>query len=360
MRWPRTAGGRGAAGRRWSPALLGLSVLAVASGLRAQVPAGAGGPDRAGAVAAAPRLTLDDALGAALATHPALAAAEAGVERADAGRSDAFSAWLPSLSLDAGLTRYENPMVVAPLHGLDFANPPHFDNLLAQGGLSLGWTVFDAGRGARYGRAQALEGVARAGARSAEQQVLADVARAYLRVGSTREVLDAHDRGVAALQGERDRAAQVLQQGRAARVTLLRAEAALAQAQADREAARMDAELAERDLARLMGVPPERVAGAPLQAVRLVADTLPSRAEALDLAQQASPELESVRGQAQAARAGRSESRALWLPRVQLLARLSQYGSNQYSPTHEWQGGVQVSYPLFTGGARMAAGERAG
>ncbi len=44
---------------------------------------------------------------------------------------------------------------------------------------------------------------------------------------------------------------------------------------------------------------------------------------------------------------------------MQLVGRLAQYGSNDYSPTREWQGGLQFSYPLFTGGARIAAGERA-
>ncbi|HEX9108474.1 MAG TPA: TolC family protein, partial [Longimicrobiales bacterium] len=48
------------------------------------------------------------------------------------------------------------------------------------------------------------------------------------------------------------------------------------------------------------------------------------------------------------------------LPKLQLVGRYGQYGSQDYSPTREWQGGVQLSYPLFTGGSRLAAQERAG
>ncbi len=315
----------------------------------------------ASAPAAVTPLSLDSAIASALASNPTMQAAQAQVDRAEAGQVDARSAWLPSLSLDAGVMRYQLPMVVAPLHGIDLKHLPAFDNALAQGGVSLGWTLFDAARGARNGRARALAGAAQSSADAATLQLMSQVARAYLRVRATREVLDAHERQVTALAGERDRAAKVLDQGRTARVTLLRAEAALAQAQAERESARMDAGLAERDLARLMGVSAERVAGASIPALRLrgAAAGAPARADAVAGALARSPALAALQKQEEAARAGTAESRALWLPKLQLVGRLAQYASTDYSPTHEWQGGVQLSYPLFTGGARVAAGERA-
>lgn len=319
----------------------------------------------AGAVRAQspPAISLKDAVQAALATYPSLASAEAAVDRARAGESDARSAWLPSLSLDASAMRYQQPMVVAPLHRIDLQHMPAFDNTLAQGGVSLGWTVFDGGaRRGRFGRARALEGAAESAADASRLRLLSDVSRAYLRVVSTREVLEANDRQDAALRGERDRAAKVFDQGRTPRVTVLRAEAGLAQAQAQREAARMDAELAERELARLMGVPAERVAGAPLPRLALVAPGVPgatARDSAVARAMEANPDVGLLRRQEQAARAGTTETRALWMPRLQLVGRYAQYGSDSYSPTREWQGGLQLSYPLFTGGSRLAAGERA-
>ncbi len=330
----------------WAVAL----ALGATTGARAQTPG------------SAPVLSLDSAIAAALATHPSIQAAEAQLDRADAGQLEARSAWLPSLSLDASAMKYQLPMVVAPLHGIDLRHLPNFDDKLAQGGVSLGWTVFDAARGPRVTRSRALAGAAASSADAATLDLLGQVARSYLRVRSTREVLEAHDRQVAALAAERDRAAKVFDQGRAARVTVLRAEAALAQAQAERESARMDAGLAERELARLMGIPAERVAGARVPALCLRgagADTLPARAQAVAGALAKSPALAALARQEEAARAGTAESRALWLPKLQLVGRLAQYGSSDYSPTHEWQGGVQLSYPLFTGGARVAAGERA-
>ncbi len=352
--------------------------LVAASGVQAQVPGGGAAPARPGtgagtgtvALPSAPSLSLDSAIASALATHPSLAAAEAQVDRAEAGQVDARSAWLPSLALDANAMRYQEPMVVAPLHRIDLQHMPAFDNTLAQGGISLGWTLFDAARGARVHRAGALAGAAEAGADAARLQLVSQVARAYLQVRATREVLDAHEREVAALAAERDRSAKVFDQGRAARVVVLRAEAALAQAEAERESARMDAGLAERELARLMGVPPERVAGAAIPMLRLRGPSgagaaapdsaqRPARAEAVASARARSPELAALRRQEEAARAGTAESRALWLPKLQLVGRLAQYGGGDYAPTREWQGGVQLSYPLFTGGARVAAGARA-
>jgi outer membrane protein len=39
--------------------------------------------------------------------------------------------------------------------------------------------------------------------------------------------------------------------------------------------------------------------------------------------------------------------------------RFIQYAASASDPAREWQGGVHVSYPLFTGGARSAAADRA-
>jgi outer membrane protein len=52
-------------------------------------------------------------------------------------------------------------------------------------------------------------------------------------------------------------------------------------------------------------------------------------------------------------------ARATFLPRIDLSGRYSAFGSASTSPAYEWQTGVQVSYPLFVGGARSHGVERA-
>lgn len=369
-------------------------------------------------------LTLATALRAALAHHPSIAAADAMVDRAAAGLGEASAARLPSLALDGSFMHFGAPMVTAPLHGFNPLAPPTFDRTLAQGGISLGYTIYDGGaRGARLARAEALTGAGEAGAASARQALLGDVVRAYLHVLTTAEVLEANMRRVGALEEERNRAAQLLERGTAARVFVLRAEAAVAAARADWHAARGELDLAVGDLARLTGLEPARIAPAMLIPIRLAGAAAPAashteshaasnhtpihhatitsnpashpraaaepaatpaatsqhatppppaappsptasrrkldRAPLLERALAANPELTRLRRQVAAAEATRAEARSLWFPTFQAVGRYAEYASALGREQGEWQGGLQLSFPLFTGGARQAAGARA-
>ena len=295
----------------------------------------------------------------ALARHPSLEAAGAALNGAVAALEEAASARLPSLSLDASLTRYQEPMVVAPLHGFDPMRPPTFDRTLAQGGVTVAYTLWDGGvRGARIERAGATMSATAAELSETRQTLVARTLGAYLRVRTAREVVEAHERRVEALERERDRAEQFFSAGRGARVMVLRAEAALAAARADAHGARAELEVAERELARLIGEAPARVAGLPVAAVSLTAGA-PSREQAIDRASRGNMRLQRAEHRIQAATAARSEARGLWRPRLQLVGRYVEYAGGAGREQGEWQGGVMMSYPLFTGGARRAAAERA-
>jgi outer membrane protein TolC len=328
-------------------------------------------------------LTLSEAVSSAVAAHPAVGVARAEVDRAGAMVGEARSAYLPTLSAEGTLTRSEHPLVVAPLHGFNPQSPPAFADELVQGQLTASYTLFDGGaRRARLRRANASEEAASQGLAAAEASLLGEVTRSYLEVVSTRELLLAHGRRVAALDRERERAERMLAEGRAARVLVLRAGAALSAARADSVGAALAADVAERELARLMGVEPERLIGRPLAplggpAPRPVREGGPeravapapygagapsaaqARAAALERARSASPELQRARSQLEAARAAHAEATAAWFPRFQLVGRYADYGTTAGGFQAEWQAGVQLSYPLFTAGARPAASERA-
>jgi outer membrane protein len=317
-------------------------------------------PARAEAArAAGDRLTLQQAAAAALRAHPSVALAHAGVEQAQAGRREAQASLLPALSLESGVTQFQEPMVVAPLHGFDPANPPVFDRTLTQTSLTLGYLAFDGGaRTARVRRATSVRAGALAQLDQAEQALLAEVARRYAGVLVTRELLAAHASRVDALEQERARAARLLEQGRVARVAVLRAEAALSAARAEYAAATVRVDAAERELARLMGVDAGAVAGRALDAAEVVT-AAPEREAALATALVTNPDLRRLALQVDAARAAVGVASAQWWPRVQLGGRFVQYGSSQGSAGGEWQTGVQLSYPVFTAGARPAAIDRA-
>jgi outer membrane protein len=303
-------------------------------------------------------LTIHEAVNTTLRTHPAVAFADANHARSGFAVRELDATRRPQLSMDASATRFQKAMVVAPLHAFDPRNPPVFDEMLGQGSLTLGYTLFDASRGDRIARAQAMADAAGAQADGARAQVISETVRTYLRANSVREIAAAQEKQVVALQRERDRAAQLVEQGKAARVVLLRAEAALSAARADAVTAASELDVAQQDLARLLGVDAAEVAQSRLTPVASRATEI-DRANLLASAEQKNADLRRLRLQTTAAQSERNAAQGTWWPRVQLAGRFVEYASSATSPQGEWQGGAAVSYPIYTGGARNAAIDRA-
>jgi cobalt-zinc-cadmium efflux system outer membrane protein len=295
-------------------------------------------------------LTLEAAVDSALASHPSVLAADARVDAADARRKEARSRLLPTVAAGGSLVRFQEPMVVAPLHGFDPTNPPTFDRTLIQGQVGLEYTLFDGGaRDATIRSAEASEGAVGFQRDATTMELLEAVATAYTGVLATREVRQAAARQVAALDAEHTRAQQRLREGTAARVEVMRAEAALLDARAQQASADARASLAERNLARLMGLPAGALENRPLD------DVAPRAAAVLDSTATTDPRIEAARRAVDAARARLDQERAGRLPSLKASAGLQNYGSSTGDYAHEWQAGVKLSWPVFTGGARSAA-----
>jgi outer membrane protein TolC len=311
------------------------------------------------------RLTLDEAVARALASYPTVAAAQARADGAAADVGAARADWLPRISAAASLNRFQYPMVVAPLHGFDITNPPLFDRTLIQPQVAFSWTLFDLGRISRVHARSAQAGAATAGVSRAEAQLVAQVANGYLRVLTAREELAAEDERLAALTAESHRAQQMLDQGKAARVDVLRVDAEAKRARADRIGSAAQLEVAEHQLGQLTGLPfaaihTDSLAGLALADSSLAADTGGAGRDALvQRALRASPEILQLKDQARAAGAGLAAARAAWVPQLTVGGAYVDYGSATGTFSPQWQVGVTVSYPLFTGGGRVSAVHRA-
>jgi outer membrane protein TolC len=264
------------------------------------------------------------------------------------------------MAAQASLGVYQEPMVVAPIHSLDMTNPPEFDRNLLQGAVTLGYTLYDGGgRGARIRRAESGEAVAEASGQSADMNVIVQVSGAYLEILSAEEILRAVEGQRAALDSEAERVRQFLEEGRAARVDLLRVEAGLSRVLASEISARSDLELARSRLARLTGLSLEAVEAAPLAGVGPREGVLPSRDEVLASAERSNPDLDQARQALAGASEGVREAKAGWFPKVEAGGRYNDFGTLSGGHVQEWQALVQVSYPLFSGGSRSGDQERA-
>lgn len=315
------------------------------------------------------QLNLEAAVRRALGQYPTVAAARAARDRATADSREAGSQLRPRLSLDGSITQYQLPAIVFPLHG--FPTPtapppggnPVFERTLLQGSASLNWTLFDFGaRSGRARAARALVSAADAALGSAEQSLVARTANAWLRVLTSRQTLAAQDQRITALAAEAGRTRSLLAEGKIARVALLRAEAALARARADRSATLGQKDVAEHDLAQLTAEPWENIVRSTLPSVALrdtSALTDAARPALVERARAANLDLLEVRRRLGAAQAGLTASRATRLPELRASAGVVDRGSTGSDFRAEWQAGLGISYGLYTGGQRRAAIDRA-
>ncbi len=298
-------------------------------------------------------LTLAEATRSALSAHPSVTAARARVQSAEEVRSAARATRLPGVQLDASLTRFQEPMIVSPLHSLDLRTPPRFDPTLVQGRLGAAYTVFDGGaRSSRITAADAMLDGARLGREATDMALLESVAVAYFSLHAARVVRDGADAQRQALVAEEARARQAVEAGTAAQVELLRAGAARQEAEAQFAGATARVALAERSLARITGLPVERVEQSSLED-----RPLPSPGAGPEPA--GNPLIARAARAVSAAEARASEERASRLPRLDAGAGVLDFGTLQGRHVFEWQAGVQLSWPLFTGGARSASVRRA-
>jgi len=300
------------------------------------------------------RLTVDRAVALALEHHPSALAARESVRAASAAVGELSALRLPHLAFEASATRFQEPMIVAPLHALDITQAPDFDRTLLRGTASISYNLFDGGtRGARIRGARAEADAAEYSRESAETSLIALVTQTYLTALSLSDVLNAHNTRLSALESELARVQNHYAEGTAARVAVLRAEAAIAQAEAERVSTASALEVAEQHLARLTGLSPSETSASRLVPVglRQTEQTI-DRETLVAQAAEFNPDLLRARSRHESAISNKSAANALWLPKISLFGGYLGFGSGAGDFTAEWQGGAKISYPVFTGGSR--------
>jgi len=308
------------------------------------------------------RLSLDAAVRGALGQYPTVAVARAAQGRAHADAKETSSARLPHILLDATATQNQLPAIVYPLHGIPTATTPApggplvFDHTVYQGTAFLNWTFFDFGaRGGRTRASRELAGAADAALNSAEQSLVSRTAAAYLRVLTARQVLVAQDQRIAAIVAESERTRRLLAEGKIARIEQLRADATLARARADRSGIAGQLDVAEHDLSQLSGLAIRDIVPVALSAAAVHSP----RDELIARAGEYSPDLLEVRRRAAASQSALSAARATRFPELRASAGIVERASGSSDFRSEWQAGIGVSYPLYTGGQRAGAIDRA-
>jgi outer membrane protein len=319
--------------------------------------------------AAAQALTLPEAVERALSQFPAVEAARARQEEAEEALGEARASRRPRGRVTGAATQYQEPTVVTPIHGFGPGLFPEFDETLGQATLTVSYTLLDnGGIDAQVRSAGSQVEGAGATVGSAEQLLARRVAAAYLTVLGQSQVLAAHDVRLEAIRAELSRVQQRFDVGRAAKVEILRAEAVLANAEADRVRLSSAVESSERELARLLATPVDETRAVRLVPVQIAPGSPVSSEAREDLAAagiEASPAVAQARSQVATAEAGIALARSNMRPDLRAVGNYNEWTSSLGGFTGEWNVGLQLTVPLFDGGvtrrriARAEAGVRA-
>ncbi len=320
----------------WRLVILSAAVLFVLTveKVQAQVDA-APSPAPASAV----RWSLGDVIAMALANHPLIGEADAGVRAAAARRGQVASVKLPQVDAIAGVSWLEAKSNASDEQVRSTASNVHG---------TVTQLLTDFGRtGASLARAGDLAEAAAQSARWSRVEVAFNAGVAYFNVLRAVNLQTVSRETVLQRESLQRQAQAFFDAGLKARIDVVRAEANLYQARADVAGADHDAQTARLILLNQIGIdsPADfELAGAPdvLEAAGTTEDWL-------DEAEKNHPDLAALRLQLAAARNARLAAKRGNNPLVTANGRLGWSGTDELPVDLGWSIGAQVSVPLFDG-----------
>lgn len=290
--------------------------------------------------------TLPEAIAAAYATNPEIAAARAALRQVDEGVPLARSATLPSAGLDGSFSQNLSEQ---------------FGDLgrVWRGGVTIRQSIFEGGRiRANISAAEARILAQRARLRATEYRVLVDTVTAYADVLRTEAVVRLNENQVKVLEQQLRASRDRFEVGDLTRTDVAQSEARLAASRAQLTAARAQQVAAQQAYRRLVGRPPAQLTPLP------PLPPLPtSEGEARDIALEQNPSLVAARfderaslDEVRAAKAQRGPSVGVQASGAytRFEGQAVGFGPRGSLSGFEPQIGVSASLPLFTGGAIAA------
>ncbi|MBA3058269.1 MAG: TolC family protein [Gammaproteobacteria bacterium] len=309
------------------------------------------------AVVAADPLPLWEAMERAVQSNPAIKSQRVEVSRQTLEQDIARSQHLPKVDLSAAYTRYAYPTFVTPIREVGVFPP--MDTAIANIGLALNLPLYSGGKLvagealAAHNREASVQAL-----RAGGQDLLFNVAATYTKALHFRQLVKVLDVRIQALQQEERDIGLRIQQGRAARLELIRLQTQLSQARYDK----VSVTQAEKDALSLLAALLGESGSAPiLSNLGATAPVLPvSAEEAIGRALQQRPDILRLDVLGKAAQQKTAIARGDRLPQINLVAKVQESGSGNWNGYNDWQIGVQLSLPLFDGDIRKHRVDQAG
>jgi outer membrane protein TolC len=308
-------------------------------------------------------LTLEEAVAAALARNPALAAARAQTDRATADVATARGGWFPRATVTESVQRGDQPVFAfgallsaRQFSAADFAvarlNSPGATNLFTTR-LGVGQLIFDGGRtSGAIAESHGRRDVAMAGADEATAGVMVAVTSTYGQLLRMQASLRAVESAVAAATEDLTRAEHRRDAGTVTDADVLAVAVHLSGLRQRRLQMDADRAATAAQLNRLMGTavdapiavsdvaPPARIAG---ELAALFAE-----------AEEARPELRRADAQIRMATAGTRQASSIWWPQVAAQAGVEWNGLTVGDRARSWVVGAEARWSLSLSGADRA------
>jgi OMF family outer membrane factor len=307
-------------------------------------------------------LTLAEALELADRNNPNLGVALENVRQARAGRSIAFSAFLPkadatyrAIGGSVPGDKFVLPTLPTSVGNLAFGEPNN-DFRIAE--LHAQWTLWDFGRAlSDYGQRSAETNIAQERFQRARQTVAYDVAAAYFQVLLSRAQQVVADEAVVRAESHLRDAKNYLRRKVADRNDVLRTDVLISQTKQEQVAARTARRISTAALNVQLGVN----AGMPTEVVDLPVRPPFERslADCLSIAVQNRPEFRAIQEGIVAARFGKGSADANLMPVINVGGVAAQQDGSAAPGSHIVAGGLSIELSLFEGGKRLAQIQKA-
>ncbi len=314
------------------------------------------------AAPAAPAVTLDDAIQAALDNSPTLQAAESRIDSAEAMLSQAKSYYYPSIGLSATYARSDNPpqafMMTLNQRQLNMQDPAFnpnepddVDNL--RGSIGAQWRLFDLQRAAgknmaRFGALASAEAFA-----AARNQLVHDVVRGFYGLLQAQAFADVQAQAVKSIEESLRIARERFDAGGAVKTDVLNLETQLAQANEDLIKARNGAQLALAALNAAIGS--DLVAADTVEAPDTAVLDAPPPKCTEELAFEKRPELRAARLMRQIKEQDVKKAQGGYAPTVSAFASLDEDSGNASDFEQSYMAGLQAEINVFDGARTRAA-----
>jgi outer membrane protein len=299
-------------------------------------------------------LSLDECVKLAAASHPALAAAQAGVAAATEAVGEARAPYYPSVDLTAGYHRWQRRLYLPEGVFPPSINVPKTIGPLDDwnAGLVSRVTLFDFGeRRGGLDAAVARRAGAEAEVAAARADVRQNVQSAFYALAAAQELQVVAEKNLARTEGHLHLAEARRAAGAVPQADVLRMQAEVASARLQLISTQSAVRIATGRLNTAMG----RAAETPLAIAAPAAALTPPAVDLPAAVEQAlvrRPELTAADKRTEAARAAVASARAARAPKLRADGSFGWRDTAMLPDNREWQAGLSIDVPIFDAGSR--------